>query len=315
MTADHTTDPVPPGERRSRWDLTALWVTFAGGFTFLFLGFSYHEASYPLSRAVAAGALGALAYLAYALPAAQLGATTGQTLALLTRSVLGVAGSALVTALLVAVAAGWTAVAFNMLASFYDGLFGWGHVALVGAVLAVLGIAANLFGFTGIAAFARYVAAPLLVVWVVILVVKGFTTVPANLLREAPAGLTDLPFVAGIGVAIGALAWGNEPDTWRYAAPRRWWPVLPYAVALAVGPVLCVAGGWMMAELSGEGPNDVGPALRSMVEFSLFGALWLGAVVATALQVAAGNGRYYQLVNAGQNALGRVRGWHPARGR
>src|SRR5438067_2143952 len=146
MTADHTTDPVPPGERRSRWDLTALWLTFAGGCTFLFLGFSYHEASYPLARSVAAGALGALAYLAYALPAAHLGATTGQTLALLTRSVLGVAGSALVTVLLVVVAAGWTAVVFNMLASFYDGLFGWGHVALVGAVLAVLGIAANLFG-------------------------------------------------------------------------------------------------------------------------------------------------------------------------
>src|SRR5207253_9423733 len=80
-------------------------------------------------------------------------------------------------------------------------------------------------------------------------------------LTRSPPSSTLVPYTT----LFRSLAWGNEPDTWRYAAPRRWWPVLPYAVALAVGPVLCVAGGWMMAELSGEGPNDVGPALRSMV--------------------------------------------------
>src|SRR5437762_14066841 len=103
LDSDHTTEAVPLDERRPRWHLTALWVTLAGGFTFLFLGFQYHDASYPLARALGAGALGGIAYLAYALPAAYLGATTGQTHALLTRSILGVTGSALVTVLLVAV--------------------------------------------------------------------------------------------------------------------------------------------------------------------------------------------------------------------
>lgn len=36
----------------------------------------------------------------------------------------------------------------------------------------------------------------------------------------------------------------------------------------------------------------------------MFGALWLGAVIATLLQVAINDGNYYEMINAGQNALG-----------
>ena len=108
---------VPLSERRSRYHFLSLWITFTAGFTYLFLGFQYHDAGYSLVKAVAAGAIGAMAYLLYALPAAYLGSTTGQTHALLTRSILGKVGSALVSLLLIGVAAGWTAFAFNLLAT------------------------------------------------------------------------------------------------------------------------------------------------------------------------------------------------------
>jgi purine-cytosine permease-like protein len=297
---------VPPGERRSVYHFIALWVTFAAGFTYLFLGFQYHDAGYSLGKAVGAGALGAVAYLAYALPAAYLGSRTGQTHALLTRSIFGVVGSGLVSLLLIGVAAGWTAFAFNLLATLYDGLFGWGHIVLISVLLAIVGIANNVFGFTGITAFARYLVAPLLIVWIVYLVVKGLTDVP---LSTHPQAATALPFLTGIGVAIGSVMWGNEPDTWRYGKPRFTWPALPYAIALAVGLVLFVAGGWMMAELSKAGPYDFGPAYRYTVTYSLFGALWLGAVVATVLQVAINDGNYYEMTNAGQNIVGHAPGW------
>jgi purine-cytosine permease-like protein len=300
---------VPLDRRRSLYHFVALWTTLAAGFTYLFLGFQYHDAGYPLGRAVLAGASGAVAYLVYALPAAYLGSTTGQTHALLTRSVLGVAGSVLVSILLIAVAAGWTAFAFNLLATMYDGLFSWGHVVLVSVVLAVVGIANNLFGFTGITAFARYLVAPLMIVWVVYLVVKGLGDLPDGSLRFGPPDPDTLPFVSGVGVAIGSVMWGNEPDTWRYGRPRFWWPALPYAVALAIGLVLFVAGGWMMAARSGAGQYDFGPAFRYTAQYSLFGALWLGAVVATVLQVAINDGNYYEMVNAGQNLVGHTRGW------
>ncbi|GAA0620712.1 hypothetical protein GCM10010174_44250 [Kutzneria viridogrisea] len=296
-------------QRRSQYHFVALWVTLAAGFTYLFLGFQYHDAGYSLLEAVGAGAIGAVAYFLYALPAAYLGSTTGQTHALLTRSVFGRIGSALATLLLVGVAAGWTAFAFNLLATLFDGLYGWGHITLVSVLLAVLGIANNLFGFKGIAGFARWVAAPLMIIWVLFLVVKGLTTTPGQALAARPAGTVELPFLAGIGVAVGSVMWGNEPDTWRYGKPKLFWPVPAFAVAFAVGLVLFVAGGWMMAELSGQGQYDFGPAYRYVVQYSLFGALWLGAVVAVVLLVSINDGNYYEMINGGQNVLGQLPGW------
>jgi purine-cytosine permease-like protein len=300
---------VPLGKRRSLYHFTALWITLAAGLTYLFLGFQYHDAGYSLGRAISAGAVGALAYLLYALPAAYLGSSTGLTHALLTRSIFGKVGSVVVSLMLIAVAAGWTAFAFNLLATLYDGLFGWGNVVLISVVLAVVGIANNLFGFTGIAAFARYLVAPLMILWMLYLVIKGFTEIPQGVLEASPGGSATLPFLSGVGLAIGSVMWGNEPDTWRYGKPRLLWPALPLSIAFAVGLVLFVAGGWMMAELSGAGPFDFGPAFRYSVGYSLFGVLGLGAVVATILQVAINDGNYYEMVNAGQNLVGHVRGW------
>jgi purine-cytosine permease-like protein len=300
---------VPLSARRSRYHFLSLWITLAAGFTYLFLGFQYHDSGYSLVKAVSAGAVGAVAYLAYALPAAYLGSVTGQTHALLTRSILGKVGSALVTVLLIGIAAGWTAFAFNLLATLYDGLFGWGNVVLISVVLAFVGIINNVFGFTGIAAFARYLVAPLMILWMSYLVIKGLVTIPGPVLTATPVGETALPFLAGVGVAIGSVMWGNEPDTWRYGRPKFFWPALPMVVALAVGLVLFVAGGWMMAELSHAGHFDFGPAFRYIVEYSLFGVLALGAVLATIMQVAINDGNYYEMVNAGQNVAGGIRGW------
>jgi purine-cytosine permease-like protein len=300
---------VPLDERRSRYHFVALWVTLAAGFTYLFLGFQYHDAGYSLLEAVGAGAVGAVAYFAYALPAAYLGSTTGQTHALLTRSILGRVGSAVVTMLLIGVAAGWTAFGFNLLGTLLDGLYGWGAIAVVSTVLAVLGVTNNLFGFRGIAGFARWVAAPLMILWMLFLVIKGLATTPGDVLSVHPAANSELPFLAGVGVAIGSVMWGNEPDTWRYGKPRFLWPVPAFAVAFAVGLVLFVAGGWMMAELSKTGQNDFGPAYHYVVAYSLFGALWLGAIVSVVLLVAINDGNYYEMINGGQNALGAVRGW------
>ena len=180
----------------------ALWITLAAGFTYLFLGFQYHDAGYSLGKAIGAGALGGLAYIVYAVPAAYLGSSTGQTHSLLARSILGRIGSALVSLLLIGIAAGWTAFAFNLLATLYDGLFSWGNVVGISVLLAVLGIANNLFGFTGIAAFARFVVAPIMVVWILFLVIKGWTDIPSaaspfakpapKSLRRKSGGL-DLP--------------------------------------------------------------------------------------------------------------------------
>jgi purine-cytosine permease-like protein len=299
---------VPLTKRRSLYHFTALWVTMAAGFTYLFLGFQFHDAGWSLGRSIGAGALGAVCYLAYALPAAYLGSSTGQTHALLTRSIFGKLGSGLMSVVLILVAAGWTAFAFNLLANLYDGLFGWGHIVAITVVLALIGIVNNVFGFTGITAFARYLVAPLMIIWILYLVIKGLTDVPGDV-WSANAPTQQLTLLAGVGLAIGSVMWGNEPDTWRYGRPKFTWPILPYAIALVVGLILFVAGGWMMGYLSNFSAFDFGPAFRYTVEYSLFGALWLGAILATVLQVAINDGNYYEMINAGQNLAGHARGW------
>jgi purine-cytosine permease-like protein len=103
-------------------------------------------------------------------------------------------------------------------------------------ILAVVGIFNNLFGFTGITAFARYLVAPVMIAWMLYLVIKGFADLPSGVLSASPpvGDLGALPFLSGISLAIGSVMWGNEPDTWRYGRPRflcsgrcgwaRWWP-------------------------------------------------------------------------------------------
>src|SRR2546430_8275401 len=84
---------VPLDERRTRYHFLALWTTLAAGFTFLFLGFQYHDYGYSLGKAVSAGALGGLAYLVYALPAAYLRPPTRQTHPQLPRPIFGKGGA------------------------------------------------------------------------------------------------------------------------------------------------------------------------------------------------------------------------------
>jgi purine-cytosine permease-like protein len=302
--------PVPAGARRPMWHLAALWITLAAGLPELALGYWFYQAGYPLGLAVAAGAAGGGCYLGYALPAAYLGSRTGRTTAVLARTVFGTTASAVVAAALTAFAVGRVVLASALLAGVYQGLFGWGHVALIGAAAAIAGAAVSLPGFSGISAFARYVAAPLMVLWAGYLVVRGIEATPYQLLAGGPRALVALPFPAGVSLAIAVAAWGNEPDTWRYGRPRFFWPALPYLAALAVGLVLFVAGGWVIASTSHPGALDLGRAFRSgAAGWSVFGALWLGAALVTVMQLGRSGGGYYQMTNAVQSLAGDLRGW------
>ena len=296
--------PVPVRARVPRWHLTALWIALLGGVPALAAGVDYYQAGYSLVRALAAVAIGGCCYLAYAIPAAYLGARTGRATALLTRHVFGSAASAVISDLLVAAGAARLAFVSTVLASLYNGLFGWQHVAMVAAALAVVAAAVNLVGFAGLAAVARYLSAPLLLAWAGYFVTRDIMTTHVAL--GAPGGPPTLSFQAGVGVAIGVIAWGNEPDVWRYGKAKPGWLVGPYLIALATGGLLLATVGWLMASTSRGG---TGAAFVYGARFSTFGVLGLAAVVITALQLANSSGACYQMTNAVQNLLGQLRGW------
>ncbi|HET6869751.1 MAG TPA: cytosine permease [Solirubrobacteraceae bacterium] len=296
---------VPLSVRRGTWTHhVPLWVTLYAGFSYMALGSELYTYGYGLGRLLGVVAVSALCYLAYAIPAAYLGAWRGQTQALMTRSVFGRVGSWLVSILVLVTPLGWVGFQANALASIWNGLYGWGPVTTIGIIIAVVGITNNVFGFTGISAFARWVAAPVTVLWVGWMVIKGLTATSGSVLHSHVHVAAATPYVVGVTIAIGFATYGNEPDLFRYAKPRLRSVVPPLAIGLLVGQLLFPVAGWIIAARVRSG--DLGQSVSGAVSFSLFGLSILAFLLATATQVAVNDANYYESLNAGQNLLG---GW------
>ena len=294
---------VPDDARRPRWHLTALWTTFAANFSFLFLGVALYAGGFALSATAGIAVLGCSLYIMYALFASYLGSTTGETHSLLTRSIFGRLGSWLVSAFVLVAPLGWVGFTAGLLAQTWSGLYGWGHVELITVVLAAVMIVNNLLGFTGISVFARYLVAPLTILWVAYLVVRGIAFDHGRLHASHVGGL---PFWAAVGAVIGFAMWGNEPDVWRYGKARFVWP-LPSFLFAYFWFVVFVIGGWVMASLSRS--SDFGRQVRFATDYSLFGLTWLMLLIATIGLFAVNDGNYYESINAGQNLVGGWRRW------
>jgi purine-cytosine permease-like protein len=296
---------VPLDRRRPLWHFAGLWLTFGSGFSFLFLGFVLHDGGYRLISTAGIILLGILIYLAYATVAAYLGSRTGQTHSLLTRSIFGVTGSWLVSAFLIIGPIGWVGFQGNLTAQIWDGLYGWGHILLIGVIVSVLMVANNVLGFTGVSAYARYIVTPLMVLWIMYLVIKGFTE-GSDFLGATPETDSPMSFWLALGAVVGFSIWGNEPDLFRFGKPRFWWPVPAYVFGFVFGLLLFGVGGWMMAQLAG---TEFGPSLKATTEYSLFGAFWLAFILSLLGQVAINDGNYYEAINSGQNLLGGWKRW------
>src|SRR5919201_1462133 len=295
---------VPLDRRRPMWHFMGLWTTFVAGFSYMFLGFEIHDGGHSLASTVGITLLGYGLYVAYALVGSYLGSRTGQTHALLTRSVFGSAGSVIVSLFVLIAPLGWVAFQANLLVTLWNGFYGWGHVFTLTLLFAGVMILNNLLGFTGISVFARYLVTPILILWCVYMLIKAFATDSGSLGGTPHGG--GLPLWVAITAVIGFAMWGNEPDFWRFGKPRFWWPLPTYLFA-ALWFVLFTMAGWMMEQLAGT--TDTAAAFRFTVHYSLFGAFWLAWIIATVSQFAINDGNYYESVNAGQNLIGGWRLW------
>jgi len=298
---------VPLDQRRPAWHFATIWLTLASGFSFLFLGLELYRNGRSLAETTMIVCLGGGIFLVYAVFSAYLGSRTGQTHALLTRSIFGVAGSWLVSSFVLVAPLGWVAFQANLLVEIWDGLYGWGNLVALTVLMAGAMVTNSLFGFTGIAIFARYVVTPVLVAWVIYLVLKVLVEDGDRLGGTAAVTTDDQSFWALVGIVIGVCTWGNEPDIFRYGEPRLWASIGAYGFGLFFGLLLFTVGGWMMAHLANT--TDFGTLVRFTTEYSLFGLLWLAWILATLSQVALNDGNYYESINAGQNLLGGWRRW------
>lgn len=308
---DYTTSHdgiVPLNRRRPLWHFAAMWFTLECGFYIIFLGFQLEQAGFTLATTALLTIIGCVIFIAYGMAAAYLGSRTGQTHSLLSRSVFGVTGSVIVSGLILISQTGWTGFQANLTAQMWDGLYGWGNILVIGMVLAGVMVINNVLGFTGVAGFARYIVTPLIFLWVIYLMIKGFTTVGTSVLFSTPKASTPITFGAAIGVVIGFVIWGAEPDIWRYGKPTFWWSLPAYVFGFSFGAVMFTLGGWIVARLSTN--TAFGPSIREITHFSLFGAFWLAFIIITLNQFAVNDGNYYETINAGQNLVGGWRRWN-----
>jgi purine-cytosine permease-like protein len=301
-----STGIVPLDKRRPIGHFIALWTTFAAGFSFLFVGTEIHDSGFTLPGTIGVTALGIGIYFAYAMFGAYLGSRTGQTHALLTRSIFGTTGSYIISAFLVIGSLGWVGYQGNLMVQIWDGLYNWGSVEALTIIMCAVMIFNNLFGFTGISTFARYVVTPMIILWVLYLVIRGIFDHSA-LLSAHPKNVAGFTFWQSVGTVLGFAMWGNEPDLFRYGKPRFTWPIPAFTFALAIGFMLFTVGGWMMAEFAHS--SDFGTVVRYATHFSLFGFFWLAWLLATVSQFAINDGNYYEGINAFQNILGGWKKW------
>lgn len=298
---------VPLEARKGTWTHhVPLWITLYAGFSYMTLGSELYGFGYGLGRMLLVVAVSSTCYLLYAIPAAYLGAYRGQTHTLLGRSIFGVTGSMIVSVFMLVAPLGWVGYQASTLATMWNGLYGWTPILWIGLAIAVLGITNNVLGFTGISAFARYVAGPVTVLWVAWMVGKAFADTKEAVLSSHLHGVST-PLTLGIIAGIGFATYGNEPDLFRYAKPNVRSVVPPLVAGLFIGQILFPLAGWILAARIHDA--NFGPGFSEAVKFSLFGFTILAFVLASATQIAVNDANYYESLNAGQNLFGGIPGW------
>jgi purine-cytosine permease-like protein len=308
LTGDYDEAVVPLSRRRSKTVMFLIWVTLQIAMSVIYTGFLARSEGLDLGQLLIACVVGLVAMLLYGFGAANVGAATGQALALLARTVFGRVGTSVVSILLIIMGIGWYAFQARFLAQLLGGLFTGLSVTLFGAVFALFMMANNLFGFRGIATFARFVAAPILLIWGAYALIKAIATVPSSsAFAAAPHVAAPTTIMVIAGLLVGGAVWGNEPDVFRYSRGRPWWntPALVggYTIGIFFFPIL----GYLLAELAAA--STLNPFIKHLVPFSLFGVTALAVILFAINQFALNDGNLYEAVNAMQNLIDRVRSW------
>ena len=304
---DYTTGIVPMEKRRSKLTLTLLWISLQISVSLMYAGFVARSQGLGLGDVILAGVIASVAIFAYGIGASYLGNYTGQTHTLLTRTIYGRFGSGFVSFLLIVMGMGWYGFQALFLALILQGLFGWSNVGLVAVVFAVVMVFNNLFGFRGVATYARYIAAPILIAWGAYALIKGLATVPSgNLFSAAPGPATTTVMVI-VALLVGSASWGNEPDIFRFGKPKPTYNIPALALGYPIGMIGFPVAGYLMALLSNT--TDFGTIFHYFVDFSLFGLTALAVVVFFINQFALNDGNLYEAVNAMQNIFGGFKGY------
>jgi len=297
---DFATTAVPLDRRYSPISMGLLWVTMVSGFPSVLVGFEWHKAGFSLTQVISGAFVSCIILLAYVLSASHLGAATGLNFAILTRSVFGRRGSQVISALQTFLFLVWYAMIAGFIAVEINGLFAIPcSIQFIAALAAILMAANNLFGFAGVANFAKYFAAPVLIFWIFSLFLKTSALTSSSVWTEPGTGSFASCLSVISSFVIGYSVWGNEPDFWRFAKPNLLTTAAPLVVSILVGQIVFPVSGWMLSRLVHVA--DLSTATGAVTNFSFGQAPLLAATVLTASYFAAGDANLYGSINSIEN--------------
>ncbi len=292
--------PVPLDRRYSTLTMTLLWVTMMANFPMVIIGFEFYKTGFSLGQVFAGTIIGSILLVAFQFFSGLMGARSGLNYSLLMRPVFGKFGVNLICAVWSAMFLAWYSLNAVLMVEGIKGLFGlafWTPFLAV-PVIALMAFN-NWFGFRGVANFARYLAAPTLIIWVCYAFGKSIVHVPASLLFENSRQPFNFCLVMIPVLVIGNSTWGNEADFFRYGSPSKLRMLLPLAVSVVFGAILFPTTGWLLGHLSGA--TDTATFTKFMNDYSFGHSQWLATLALSVGYFAINDGNLYGAVNALEN--------------
>jgi purine-cytosine permease-like protein len=245
--------------------------------------------------------------IVYSIGSANLGAVTGQTHTLITRTIFGRWGSGLVSLLMIVVGVGFYTFQATFVTSQLDGLYTIGAATLVAFIFCVVMMTNTLFGFKGVAGFAAFIAAPIAMIWVAYAFIKILVAHHGHSLLAPPTAAPTATVLIVCGLVVGANTWGNEPDLFRYSKTRPQWNIPTLVAGYTIGAFLFPVTGYLYAVISGT--SNFGASTRFFANSTLFGLTWLATFFFFVQAFAGNDGNLYLGTNASQNLIGSLRRW------
>jgi purine-cytosine permease-like protein len=286
--------------RRSPVTMGLLWVTMVTAFPTVLIGVEWHKQGFSLMQVIACTLVASNLLLLYTVPAGMVGASTGKTFGQLAAAVFGRYGCHFATIHIFWIFSLFYGMTALFMADAVTGLF---HppvsMAVLSFIFGLLMCLNNFWGFSGVVNFARYFAAPCLILWVMITFLRailGLAATPMGAVLMESSQSWPMALTVITSFIIGFAAWGNEADYWRHGRPSVMGTALPVAASLLVGEVIFPVTGWMVAQLFHV--VDTAAATEVLNRFSFGGLAALALIVIGAQYFASQDSNIYGVVSA-----------------
>jgi purine-cytosine permease-like protein len=265
---------IAENRRHSLPTMGLLWVTMVSSFPAVLIGFDWYKKGFSFNQVFLALALGLAVLLAYEIPVCSLAVRTGLSFKLLCQKLFSPLLYRLLTACLIFLYLGWYSVCALLMADAVAGICKIS--ALIPTLAFIFSFAMafnNLFGFRGVANFARFIGAPAVILWIFYLLFQAAPEIPRHIAESTDKTSFTTVFAVVCQFILGFAIWGNEADYWRNSKGKPLGIGLTLGIALFVGQLIFPLVGFMVA--CNTGITESAPATDVLNKLTFGSAGWL----------------------------------------